>query len=148
MVLMFIGGAPGSTAGGVKLTTLAVMSAVVRSLLRGDRAVIVFGRTVEPRSVREATAIVFIGGIAVIVSLATMLLIESQDFVPLAFECVSALGTTGLSLGVTADLSAAGRLLLVALMLIGRVGPLTLVLAVGGTRPAPSRYPQESVAIG
>jgi trk system potassium uptake protein TrkH len=148
MLLMYVGGAPGSTAGGIKVTTVAVMLGVVRSTLRGDGRVVVGGREIHEASLREAIAVVFVGGLVVVVALGILLCVEPLPFLPLAFESVSALGTVGLSLGITPQLSGVGKVVLMLLMLVGRVGPLTLVLAVGRAVAARERYPTERVPVG
>jgi trk system potassium uptake protein TrkH len=148
MLFMFIGGASGSTAGGVKLGTIAVMVAVVRSLFRGREDVSILGRRIAPGSVREAIAVVFVGGLVVFAGLSALLLWEDLPFLSVAFEAVSALGTVGLSMGVTASLGDGAKLTLIVLMLLGRVGPLSLVLALGRSRKATLQLPHERVTVG
>jgi len=148
MLLMFIGGAPGSTAGGIKVTTLAVMVGAVMGIFRGVDRVQLGRRRVDPANVREALGVVFLGGMAVVLGILLLLLVEEREFLPLAFEALSALGTVGLSTGITPQLGTAARLILVGLMFLGRLGPLTLVLAVGGRRPHSHDYPTEHVPVG
>jgi trk system potassium uptake protein TrkH len=148
MILMFIGGAPGSTAGGIKVTTLAVMAGAVAGIFRGVERVQLGRRRVDPGNVREALGVVFLGGLAVLAGMLLLLVVEDRPFLPLAFEAVSALGTVGLSTGITPHLGDAARLILVGLMFLGRLGPLTLVLAAGGRRPHSYDYPTEHVPVG
>jgi trk system potassium uptake protein TrkH len=150
LILMFIGAAPGSTAGGIKVTTLAVLLLVVRSVVNDRDAVCTAGRRLSTRTVHNAVTILFLG--LALVSIATGLLIltePGQSPGVLLFEAVSGFGTVGLSLGATAKLTTAGRLIMVMVMFIGRVGPLTLLLVA---RPALYRsrvdYPEASVMIG
>lgn len=158
VLLMFCGGAPGSMAGGVKVTTLGVILIVVVSRLRGARRPSLFGRSLGRANLERALALLIIA--AVLVGLMTMLLLVTElggishpesrgKFLDLAFECVSAFGTVGLSAGVTPDLSPAGRILITLLMFVGRLGPLTLVAAMERRRRAPAyAYPEEELMIG
>ena len=156
--LMFFGGAPGSMAGGVKVTTLGVVLVVVVSRLRGSRRPSLFGRSIGSSNLERAVALIIISAALVGVLLMLLLVTESAGvadpqgrgmFLKLAFECVSAFGTVGLSTGVTPDLSVAGRILVTLLMFIGRLGPLTLVAAMERRRSAPAyEYPEEELMIG
>jgi len=150
MVLMFVGGNPSSTAGGVKTTTVAILLVAAWAAVRGRGGPVAFGRAISGRLLARATAVVTLS--LAVVTLAIFALSISEAGVPLptlAFEAFSAFGTVGLSLGVTPDLTAAGRLVVVALMLIGRVGLLTVGLALAAAPPErPLRYPSEDVIIG
>ncbi len=127
--LMFIGGSPASTAGGIKTTTAAVVFATLRGELRG-REPELGGRAIAPDALRKAIAVsaMSIGIILTLVLLLT--LTEDQPFIRLAFEAVSAFATVGMSTGITASLTVAGKLIITAAMFIGRVGPFTIALAV------------------
>jgi len=127
--LMFIGGSPASVAGGIKTTTAAVVFAALRGELRG-REPELRGRAIAPEALRKAIAVsaMSIGIILTVVLLLT--LTERQPFIRLAFEAVSAYATVGLSTGITASLTVAGKLIITAAMFIGRVGPFTIALAV------------------
>jgi trk/ktr system potassium uptake protein len=148
MLLMFVGGAPGGTAGGIKVTTMSVLLATVRSMLRGESEVLLFGRAVDEQNVREALSLALVAGLSVVVGLALLLLIEGGRFLELAFETVSALCTTGLSTGITSELSQPSRLVVVVLMFVGRVGPLTVALAVVAPRTHRVRHPRQRVPVG
>jgi potassium uptake TrkH family protein len=151
MCLMAIGACPVSTGGGIKTVTFAVLLLTIRSFLRGRDRVEVLGRTI-PRHVVHAAISVTMVYVATAV-LVTFVLLLTNPGIPLeklAFEAISALSTVGLSTGVTASLSASGKLVLCLAMFAGRVGPLTLVMAVVQSR-APSsqyRYPDEDVIVG
>ncbi|NOY80577.1 MAG: potassium transporter Trk [Kiritimatiellaeota bacterium] len=148
MLLMFIGGAPGSTAGGIKLTTFAVLVLAIRSVVVGRESVVVGGRRITPRTVIHAAVLAFLAaGVIAAVGLVLML---SQDkpALPLLFEAVSAFGTVGLSMGVTPDLTSLGKLCIVLLMFVGRVGPLTLLVMMRPRRASAVDYPEAEVAIG
>ncbi len=130
-LIMFIGGSPGSTAGGVKTTTLAILINSIKSTLKGRKTVSIFDRTIPAPLVVKATALTFISILITSSFILLMMKIESKTaFLPLFFEVISAGGTVGLSLGVTPTLSLTGKVMIALLMLIGRIGPLTLVLAI------------------
>lgn len=158
ILLMFVGGSPGSCAGGIKTTTLAVLVVSSGARLRGHRNVNAFHRTLRPEAVRNALTIALAGVTAVIGGLFALLVSESPDaavaqeraiFLDLLFETVSALATVGLTTGVTDDLRPASRLLVAAMMFIGRLGPLTVATAVATGRPDPDwQHPEEEVMVG
>ena len=149
ILLMLTGGAPGSTAGGFKVTTLATLVMCVRSVYSRKADVRCFGKRLTTETPRSAAALFFL-----FVALFTLGagLLSLFDHVPLTaalFEAASAIGTVGLSLGVTPTLGAASRLVLIALMYFGRVGGLTLIYAAAGSHvPTPSQLPQEKITIG
>jgi trk system potassium uptake protein TrkH len=147
-VLMFIGGSPGSTAGGIKTTTLATLFATLRGEMRNGEPNL-GKRAIAPEVFRRASAVTAISAGIVIVSLTLLTITEEHDFMKLMFETVSAFGTVGLSTGITAALTTAGKLVITATMFIGRVGPLTIALGVaaaeGKTR---YRLARESLPIG
>jgi trk system potassium uptake protein len=156
IVLMVIGGSPGSMAGGIKTVSLAVLVLLLAARLRGDRHVHAFHRTIPPGTVARAASLA-IGGIAILGSAVFLLLVTetaldpAEDrgrFVRLVFEAHSAFGTVGLSMGATPELSVAGRLIVTALMFLGRVGPAAVVAAMftaGVRRRARYRFGEEDV---
>ncbi len=147
-VLMFIGGSPASTAGGIKTTTAAVLFATLRGELRG-REPELGGRAIAPEALRKAIAVsaMSIGIVLAVILLLT--LTEDQPFLRLTFEAVSAFATTGLSTGITASLTVAGKLIITAAMFIGRVGPFTIALAVGREGEAQRyRLAREDLPVG
>jgi trk system potassium uptake protein TrkH len=158
ILLMIVGGSPGSTAGGIKTTTVALLALLFVSYLRGRRDLSIRGRTVPSEIVSLATGIVVAG--AVILATAVFLLMlsevspETTDravLVRTGFEAVSAFGTVGLSMGTTPALTTAGKLVITFLMFLGRVGPLTLAAAMaiaGRRRRVHYRYAHESVIVG
>jgi trk system potassium uptake protein TrkH len=155
--LMVIGGGPGGTAGGVKVTTVALLTLLLLTRLRGQREVSAWGRSVHGDAVHTAAGLV-VGAMALLAfAIALLLLTESgglaghrEHFAQLVFEAHSAFGTVGLSMGKTAELSPAGRLVITGLMFVGRVGPLSLAaaMAVAGERRGAYRYAYEEVAVG
>ncbi len=150
MVLMFIGASPGSTGGGVKTTTLAVLLAAIRSTARRNEPARLFDREVPQDVVYRSVAILVVSGAILAVGLMLLLAFEPQEFLPLVFEAVSAFGTVGLSLGATAELGPMGKLIIIGVMFLGRIGPLTLalLLGAGGDRGVAFRYPTTRLMVG
>ena len=150
MCLMFVGASPGSTGGGIKTTTAAILFQAVRSTFRRRPEIELFGRTVPRSTIRRAIALTTLSMLLLTV---TTILIATTDadkpFERLLFEQVSAFGTVGLSAGITAALSVPGKLLIVLLMFAGRVGPLTLMFSLlGEGRPAHYKYPDTHIMVG
>lgn len=160
VLLMIVGGSPGSTAGGLKTTTLALLGLAFLQRLRGRESVSVAGRTVPPETIQRAAALTVGGMVLLGVAVLTLSMVEHAGgtgatdrvgFLRLVFEAHSAFGTVGLSMGVTEALSSAGRLVVVALMYLGRVGPLAVASAMTvavGRRKTKYRYAHEDVVIG
>ncbi len=148
-MLMFVGGSPASTAGGVKTVAVAVLLLAVYSTLRGRRHVEVWGRTLPEQTVRRAGVVVVMMGLVVaIIVLALCVTERAESTQEILFESVSACGTVGLSTGLTPRLTYGGRIVIMAAMFVGRLGPLTLMMALAGRSiAAPYDYPQESVII-
>lgn len=160
ILLMSIGGAPGSTAGGLKVTTVAVIGLLALARLRGRALVSLWRRTIPEETIQRAVGLfVFASGLvtlAVFVYTLTEIGFRSHSatlgsFLAYLFETVSAFNTVGLSMGVTDELSPAGRLLTTVLMYVGRVGPLSFAAAIALRDPLPGggfRYAREDVVIG
>ena len=148
--LMFIGGASASVAGGIKINTLALVIVSVVSAIRGKAHTTAFGREVPEEQVRRAMVIGAVGtGFVFVVALALTFSEKGFMFIDLFFESVSAFGTVGLSTGLTPDLSTWGRLILIAAMFVGRLGPLTVGLAMAQHSEAETyRYPEERIIMG
>jgi trk system potassium uptake protein len=149
MALMFIGGASGSTAGGIKIGTFGVLIIAIISSFRGLPSATAFGRRIQHAVVYRALAVLILGlSVVVAVAFALAALTEAT-FVQVLFEAVSAAGTVGASTGITTDLPDLGRLIVTATMFAGRLGPTTLVLALAArARPVSYRPAVESVRIG
>ena len=148
-VLMLIGGAPGSTAGGMKITTVAVLIAATVSVFRKRDSAHILRRRVSDETVKNAATILvmyitlFVFGAMVISS------IESLPLTDCLYETASAIGTVGLTTGITPSLSAVSRIILIFLMYMGRVGGLTIVFAtLGGTQKNLVKYPQATITVG
>jgi trk system potassium uptake protein TrkH len=148
--LMFIGGSPGGTAGGIKTTTLRVLSSCTRAILQGKEEVNLYERQVAINLVLKAVGVLVGSATTVIISTMLITLTDPDvDFIRILFEVVSAFATVGLSTGITANLSVAAKLVLVATMYIGRVGVLVLMTAVlGNPRPSRVHYPEENLLVG
>lgn len=149
MGLMFVGGSPGSTAGGIKTTTLGVLFISTHAVVRGEREPVVFGRHIGMDVVRKALAI-FLVSITIILSVSFILTItESARLVDILYETVSALATVGASKGMTADLSDVGKILITFCMYLGRLGPMTMAFAFGmKDKKSLIRYPESFISIG
>jgi len=149
MMLMFIGGASGSTAGGIKVNTFGMLSATLFSSLRWRDQVGAFRRSFPVGLVYRALAIVMLAIGYILVTVLILSMTEGFAFIDIFFETVSAFGTVGLSTGITPQLSTAGRLIITVTMFVGRLGPLTLALSMLRRQQTPKyRYPSESLRIG
>ena len=147
--VMFAGGASGSTAGGIKLNTVAVVFAFFRSFLKNDRTVVIKKMSIPDEQVKKAFLIFGFGLSIVSAAVFVLTITETLPFLPMAFETVSAFATVGLSTGITAQFSIAGKLILIFLMFIGRVGPLTILTAAGKKEHSNTvEYPYGAISIG
>ncbi len=155
--LMFIGGSPGGTAGGVKTTTVSVLLLLLAARLRGRRHVSVKGHTVREDVIQSAAGLV-VAAMAILATGVFLLLLTEpmttatarNEFARLVFEANSAFGTVGLSMNKTPELTPSGRIIITLLMFVGRVGPLSLAaaMALARERRVPFRYAYDNVAVG
>ncbi|TDO16554.1 MULTISPECIES: TrkH family potassium uptake protein [Halomonas] len=149
MLWMFIGAGSGSTASGIKVTTMVVLVLVARAFLRGESRAMAFSRSLPDNTVMEAVAVALAGMLLIFTCLLVLTITESgQAFLDLAFESVSAFGTVGLSRGITAELSLPGQLAIIVTMLLGRVGPISLGYLVARRKVTGFRYAEGKVHIG
>ena len=147
--LMFIGGGSTSTAGGIKVTTFIVLVLGTHAFLTRRQEPSAFGRRIPPNDILKVLAVTFISLLVVMVSTFLLTVTQRLGFLDLAFEATSAFGTVGLSRGVTAELDAAGRLIIMVTMLVGRAGPLALGFALAtATTAGRVRYPPARVQLG
>lgn len=130
MIAMFIGGSPGGTAGGIKTTTLAVIIICVIRSLRGKQRTNAFNRHISRDIIVRATTILVINLVALFTGIFVLSIFENFDFIEICFEATSALATVGLSLGITPFLSAGGKLVIIMLMFVGRIGIMTFVMSI------------------
>ena len=148
VVLMLLGGSPGSTAGGMKTTTFAVLLANMWATFRRREDAEFFGRRIDGSAVKNAATI---AGMYLTLFFLGAFVIATAEQLPMSvclYETASAVATVGLTLGITPQLGALSQGVLIALMFLGRVGGLTLIYAAFGSSPAHSRLPQEKIAIG
>lgn len=159
MLLMFFGASPGSCGGGVKTTTLAVMVSYVRACLTGRPHLTLFRKTVPEATVSKTLSLLILS--AALIGIVFYLLVVFSDpeglatglhrgrFLGYLFETVSAFGTVGLSMGITRELTSAGKCLIICMMLVGRVGVLTFSYILAGSfRPSRIEYAQENLMVG
>ncbi|MCR4291085.1 MAG: TrkH family potassium uptake protein [Candidatus Scalindua sp.] len=146
---MFIGGASGSAAGGIKVGTFFLIIAVVYNMFRGREEVEVFDRTIHRRAVQKAVSIATLSLLTILLFCLILLCTEDAPFYAVIFEAFSAFGTVGLSAGLSADLSVIGKVIVSILMFVGRIGPLTLALVIGKEiAERKIRFPEESIDVG
>lgn len=150
MILMFIGGSPVGTAGGIKTSTAALLLFATWSMVRGNQEVTVFKRTIPLANVRKALAVVIISFMTMILATVVLLTFEEGAFMDIMYETVSAIGTVGLSRNYTGSLNEIGRYIIVLLMYLGRIGPISLAIAFSARQGQGNliSYPKEEVTIG
>jgi trk system potassium uptake protein len=147
--LMFIGGGPAGTAGGIKVTTFGVLLFIMLAEVRGDGVVNIFGKRLSRAVHRQAISVVLLSVFLVVAGAATIMLVSGLDLGPVLFETVSAFGTVGLSTGITAGLPPVGHAVLIALMFFGRLGPITFATALAlRQREILYQLPKERPIIG
>ena len=149
IVLMFIGGSPGSTAGGIKTTSIAVIFFYMIAYLRGKQGAEVFGRRISDDTVRKAVTVFVLN---LFLALGAVLIINGVEKLPmldLMFEAFSAIGTVGMTTGLTRDLGTVGRVLIIALMFLGRVGSMSFAFSFYERKPVPKiQLPEVEVPVG
>lgn len=150
IALMFIGGSPGSTAGGLKTATFGIIVLTVISILRGREDTEAFERRFSKETVYKAFTLFFVGMMLVIIVTMILTITEpNQSFINLLYEATSAFGTVGITTGVTQELSIVGKLVIMITMYFGRVGPLTVLLALTNRKKKTGyKYPEGKILIG
>ena len=152
MILMFIGASPASTGGGLKTTTVATVVLMVRSLIVGKPDIEVGKRRIESTTVKKSVALFFIGTVVVVFGTLIISMTENSfDLIESGFEVISAFATVGLSIGGSPDLTTPGKILIMIFMFMGRVGSLTIFLAVmskNTKKKQPVRYPEGRIIVG
>lgn len=147
--LMFVGGSPGSTAGGIKTTTLAILILSVVAAARNNPSVTVFKKRIESRTVRQATAIATLYFFGFMIATGAICAIENLGIKEVAFEVCSAIGTVGLTMGITQGLTDVSKIILALLMFAGRVGGLTFIIGFAQRREiVPVERPTEKIMVG
>ncbi len=150
--MMFIGGSPVSTAGGIKTTTLGVIILLVVNYIKGKQEINVFNKKISTNAINRAIVVISISVFIIIVAISVLLITESLEIVDIVFEVVSAFGTVGLTLGITSKLTFAGKIVIILLMIIGRLGPITISIALfkkhKDVKQQKAQYPQGNIIIG
>lgn len=149
IILMFIGASPGSTGGGIKTTTFAILLGAMIAMIRGKEDIVLFRHRLAMERIFKAITLTMIALFLVIFVSMVLSTTEDYSFLKILFEVTSAFGTVGLTMGITPYLSPIGKVMIILMMFIGRLGPLTLAYALG---PKPEkelfRYPEGKITIG
>lgn len=151
IILMFIGGSPGSTAGGIKTTTFGAIVLTTLTVIKGNKDIEAYKKTIPHEIIYRSLAIATVGLFLVIVVSMLLTITEDATFLDLLFETTSAFGTVGLTRGVTPNLSTFGKIIITLTMYSGRVGPLTMAFAfakIQKTRGANYKYSEENILVG
>lgn len=151
MMLMFIGGSSGSTAGGIKITTFGIALMMIISSIKGKATTNIYGRRVSQEIISKSITIIGLGLGLVMFTTMVLTLTEEQEFMAILFEAISAFATVGLSLGITPELSYFGKIMIAITMFFGRVGPLTVFLAIAYKRENKKesvKYPEGKFIVG
>ncbi len=148
-ILMFIGGSPSGTAGGVKTTTVAILLITVYSIIRERRETEMFGRKVSDNVVRRALAIFMVSLLVMLSAVITLSVVQPGSFLDCLYETVSAIATVGLTRDFTASMNVFGKIIIIVTMYIGRIGPISLALFFNSRRFVNLKtYPEENVSVG
>ena len=148
IVLMLIGAGSTSTGGGVKVSTFAVAFVATWAFLRQKKNVVIFKRTVNWPTVTKSLAIIVVSGAILTSAMFLLMLTEQAKFEKVMFETISAFATVGLTTGLTAELSEPGKYIMIVVMVIGRIGPLTLAYMLARPEPTLIKYPEDNVLTG
>lgn len=149
VLLMIIGGAPGGTAGGIKVTTIAIICLLIRSIFKGHEEVTYRWRSFSIQLIKQALVIIVFFMSVLLVGY-FLLLINNPQLSPLAlwFESVSALATVGVTMGITSQLSVIGKLIIMVMMFIGRIGPMTVLLSIGQQKSKEIKHIKTTILLG
>ena len=149
VILMFIGAAPGSTGGGIKVTTFAIMIAAFVAMVRGKEDVVLFRSRISKDLVYKAITVMFVGLFIVVSATVMLSFSENQPFLTVLYETASAFGTVGFSAGLSSQLTGFGKTVLILLMFAGRLGPFTIALAIQPkAKKELFRYPEGKIILG
>lgn len=148
-MMMFIGASPGSTGGGIKTTTFFIVNYSIFKVLRGETSINIFNRHITHKIILRALALVVVYFMTIILASTLLLLKYPFDFFDTFFEVISALGTVGLSLGITARLGMYGKIIIILCMFLGRIGPATLaMITLRKQKEIKIKYPEDRVVLG
>lgn len=151
ILLMLVGGAPGGSAGGIKVTTLGIIILSIIAFLKGKKRVAIFSREVSMQTVLKSYIVLMLYIVVIIISVATLTVTDNNNVLDLTLECVSAIGNVGLTTGIISDFSDLGKINIMVLMYLGRIGTISMALAFVLTRPKISeniRYPEGKIIVG
>lgn len=149
ILLMFIGGSPVGTAGGIKTTTIALVAIATLSTIRGEEDAIAFKRVIPLKTIRKAISVVFISTIALFAAIIILLITNQGSFIDTAYETASAIATVGLSRGFTTSLNSIGKAVIILCMYLGRIGPISMVIAFSFKKGQNHfTYPTENITVG
>ena len=150
LILMFIGGSPSGTAGGIKTVTVAMIILTAVAIVRNKQYTEVFGRSISSENVRKGIAVIVVSVSMLVFAMGALCIIEQKDFLDTLYETMSALATVGLSRGMTGDLSVPGKIVICATMFVGRVGPISLALLfnINSHHGNNRHYPVAKVRVG
>ncbi len=149
LVLMFIGASPGSTGGGIKTTSFAIMFLAIVSILTGKNNVSAYKRKISMQYIKEAISLIGISLAFLFLLLTALFIVTPGTFQEITFEAFSAFGTVGLSMGLTSSLNLAGKIIIILLMYLGRIGPLTILYALASrVKKKRIEYLEEKISIG
>lgn len=147
--LMFIGASPSSVGGGIRTTTFAIILLAIYNFARGRQNIKVFGREIATEDIIRSFIVMSTAGMLCLSAVIILAQIEEFQLMPIIFEVSSAFGTTGLSMGITPELSTAGKVVIICLMFIGRIGIFSFLFLIRGNPIKDNyQYPQEKVIIG
>lgn len=148
LLLMFIGAGSASTGGGIKLTTFIVIVISVITFIKGKQEIVLAKRTIANSILLKSLAISSIALLAIFLSVFVLCITEKAPFLKVLFEVISAFGTVGLTMGLTTKLTIIGKIIIVMMMFIGKLGPLTLAVSIAKSEQASIRYPNEDILTG
>ncbi|PWU69229.1 TrkH family potassium uptake protein [Gracilibacillus dipsosauri] len=148
LLLMFIGAGSASTGGGIKLTTFIIIILSVLTFLRGKKEITISERTINQTYILRSLAIATMGLFFVFIAVFILTIVEDEPVIMVLFEVISAFGTVGLSMGLTGSLSILGKIVIICIMFIGKLGPLTLAFSLARSKEERIKYPYEEVLTG
>lgn len=148
LLLMFVGAGSTSTGGGIKLTTFVIIILAVNTFIKGRPEIVLFRRSINQGYVLKALAISSISVLFIFLSLFILTITEDVELLPLLFEIISSFGTVGLSMGITGELTTIGKAVIVFIMLLGKLGPLTLAYSIAKPKPSKVKYPNADLLTG
>ena len=149
MFLMFIGGSPIGTAGGIKTTTFAILALSTLSTIKGQKHLVAFHKTVPHKTVQKALAVTSVSFLVLCTAILALSVAENGSLTDIAYEVTSAIATVGLSRDYTAELNLAGKIIIILCMYLGRIGPISMAIAISNReKPSLLSYPHEDVTVG